>query len=276
MVDDDTVARVLDEVMHRHLHELSAATGLPVVFGGTTRKLRGGVQLTINQLVGTFGDSLRMISVLAGRGLGGAAMARRVPCRVSDYATTAAITHDYDHVVVEREQLAAILAYPIVLHGAVRGVVYGALRENRPIGDLAVRNAGAVIANISRDAAGLLERHAPPPLDAPRSEAIGDLAALIASTTDPQLRTRLTRIRDGLTGARSAHTERADPGRRGLSPRELEAMRHVAVGASNAEIADQLGITVNTVKAYLHSAMRKLDAPNRGRAAIAARTAGLL
>ncbi|OLL99192.1 putative transcriptional regulator [Pseudonocardia sp. Ae406_Ps2] len=280
MLDDDAVARALDRVMPRRLHELSSTTGLPVVFGGTTRTVRDGLQLTINQLIGTFGDSLRLLSVLSGRGLGGAAMARRIPCRVSDYASTPGITHDYDHVVVENERLASILAYPIIVHGSVRGVVYGAMREHRPIGDVAVRNAGIVAATIARDATALLDQHSPPTVavvaDAEsRAGALLELAALIESTDDPELRTRLSRIHDGLAGARPA------PGRTGgeapaLSPREIEALQHVAVGATNAEIAAQLGITVGTVKAYLHSAMRKLDAQNRARAVIAARSAGLI
>ncbi|WP_161992454.1 LuxR family transcriptional regulator [Pseudonocardia sp. EV170527-09] len=277
MLDDDAVARALDRVMPRRLHELSATTGLPVVFGGTTRTVGDGQQLSINQLIGTFGDSLRLLSVLSGRGLGGAAMARRIPCRVSDYASTSGITHDYDHVVVEHERLASILAYPIVVRGSVRGVMYGAMREHGPIGDVAVRNAGVIAANIVRDATALLDRH-PPPAAADtesRAGALRELAALIETTDDPELRDRLSRIRDGLAGARptAGRTSGEAPA---LSPREIEALQHVAVGATNAEIAAQLGITVGTVKAYLHSAMRKLDTRNRARAVIAARAAGLI
>ncbi|BBF99630.1 MULTISPECIES: helix-turn-helix transcriptional regulator [Pseudonocardia] len=275
MHDDDAVARALDTVMPRRLHELSSTTGLPVVFGGTTRTVRDGQQLTINQMIGTVGDSLRLLSVLSGRGLGGAAMARRTPCRVTDYAATAGITHDYDHVVVEHERLASILAYPIVVHGRVHGVMYGALREHRPIGDVAVRNAGVVATNIARDAAALLDRHAPPADADDRSSALLDLAALIDATDDPGLRSRLSRIHEGLGGARRA-TARPTGETPALSPREIEALRQVAVGATNAEIADRLGITVGTVKAYLYSAMRKLDTQNRTRAVIAARAAGLI
>ncbi|WP_224392412.1 helix-turn-helix transcriptional regulator [Pseudonocardia sp. ICBG1293] len=281
MWDDDAVARALDRVMSRRLHELSSTTGLPVVFGGTTRTVGDGQQLTINQLIGTAGDSPRLLNVLTGRGLGGAAMARRIPCRVSDYASTAGITHDYDHVVVEHERLASILAYPVVVHGSVRGVVYGAMREHRPIGDAAVRNAGVVVAAIARDATALLDRHDPPVVTPPvvadaegRAGALRELAALIATTDDLQLRDRLSRIHDGLAGSRAAG--RPGGGTPVLAPREIEALQHVAVGATNAEIAAQLGITVGTVKAYLHSAMHKLDTRNRARAVIAARAAGLI
>ncbi len=50
----------------------------------------------------------------------------------------------------------------------------------------------------------------------------------------------------------------------------------MAIGSTNAEIATELGITVDTTKAYLHSSMRKLDVRNRARAVIVAREAGIL
>lgn len=160
MIDDDAVPRAVERVLPRHLHELQWTTGLPVVFGGATRSTGYGQQLTITQLVGTLGDALRLVSVLSGRGLGGAAMARLAPFRVSDYASTPGITHDCDHAVVERERLTSILAFPIRVHGAVRGVLYGAVRENRPIGDVAVRNA-AVIAAKHRPPRHRTPRHRP-------------------------------------------------------------------------------------------------------------------
>lgn len=43
-----------------------------------------------------------------------------------------------------------------------------------------------------------------------------------------------------------------------------------------AEIAHAFGLTVETVKSYLRSAMRKLGVRNRTRAVLAARAAGLL
>jgi len=49
----------------------------------------------------------------------------------------------------------------------------------------------------------------------------------------------------------------------GLSPRELEVVRLVARGATNAEIAEQLSISVGTVKTHLGSVQLKLNARNR-------------
>ncbi|ROT28156.1 response regulator transcription factor [Micromonospora sp. HM5-17] len=49
----------------------------------------------------------------------------------------------------------------------------------------------------------------------------------------------------------------------GLSPRELEVVRLVARGLTNAEIAERLFIAVGTVKTHLASVQTKLGARNR-------------
>ncbi len=49
----------------------------------------------------------------------------------------------------------------------------------------------------------------------------------------------------------------------GLSKRELEVLQVMCDGASNQQIADQLFISVNTVKTHLKSAFIKLEVENR-------------
>ena len=49
----------------------------------------------------------------------------------------------------------------------------------------------------------------------------------------------------------------------GLSPRELEVVKLVAKGLTNAEIATQLFISIGTVKTHLGSVQAKLNARNR-------------
>jgi DNA-binding NarL/FixJ family response regulator len=53
-----------------------------------------------------------------------------------------------------------------------------------------------------------------------------------------------------------------------LSNREKVILRSVASGHSNQEIADQLCISVHTVKTHLYKIYRKIDVPNRRRAAL--------
>ncbi|WP_020666794.1 response regulator [Amycolatopsis nigrescens] len=73
------------------------------------------------------------------------------------------------------------------------------------------------------------------------------------------------------------------PGRRsdalarsGLTRREYEVLRLAAQGQTNPEIAETTGLTRNTVKTYLQSALHKLGARNRVEAIGKASEAGLL
>jgi DNA-binding NarL/FixJ family response regulator len=53
-----------------------------------------------------------------------------------------------------------------------------------------------------------------------------------------------------------------------LSNREKEILKSVASGDSNQEIANQLCISVHTVKTHLYKIYRKIDVPNRMRATL--------
>lgn len=61
-----------------------------------------------------------------------------------------------------------------------------------------------------------------------------------------------------------------------LSARELEVLRLVAAGSSNSQIADQLIVTVGTVKRHLNNIFSKLDVNSRTQALARARALGLL
>ncbi len=49
----------------------------------------------------------------------------------------------------------------------------------------------------------------------------------------------------------------------GLSPRETDVLRLVTMGLSNQEIADQLFLSVNSIKTYIRSAYRKIGVTTR-------------
>jgi len=51
-----------------------------------------------------------------------------------------------------------------------------------------------------------------------------------------------------------------------LSDRELQVMRLVATGLSNRQIADQLVLSLGTVKTHIHHIYGKLDVRNRAQA----------
>ncbi|MEU6715228.1 LuxR C-terminal-related transcriptional regulator [Nonomuraea sp. NPDC046802] len=272
-MNDYVIRDVIDRLLPERLQRLQRVSGVPVVFGGTAGREPKAPYFIIKSLIGAYGVSLRGLAVRRGRGLGGTVLQYGVSQRVNDYASTTTITHDYDRIVVEQERLTSVFAVPVIVRGAVQGVVYGAVRDPQPIGDRALRSANVIASQLRRDIEGLLltgSRGEPAP-DA-TAVAIAELSDIIGSTDDPELRARLIRVRQGLIG----RTDAIEVPAVALAPRELDALRLAAVGASNLEVGAQLGLSPETVKAYMRTAMRKLNVHNRMAAVHAARLAGML
>ncbi len=61
-----------------------------------------------------------------------------------------------------------------------------------------------------------------------------------------------------------------------LSHREMQVLRHVALGLSNMDIARSLNITVDTVKEHVQSILRKLQVSDRTQAAVWAIRRGVI
>lgn len=61
-----------------------------------------------------------------------------------------------------------------------------------------------------------------------------------------------------------------------LTAREVQVLRHVALGLSNKEIGRSLAISVETVKEHVQNILRKLDATDRTDAAVRAVKMGLV
>lgn len=262
--------KTMDELLPERLARLRTATGLPVVFGGATHEGLDDEQLRLDYLLGTVGNAMRRLVVQPGKGLGGSVLRHRTPLRVNDYATTVAITHEYDRAVLA-ERLTSVFAIPVLVWGQVQGVVYGAVRDRRPIGDRTVQTAIATANQLRRDVEDKLGES---PLESPSGarSAAAELAAVIRDTHDPEMRERLIRIRQELIVS-AARAGRSKPV---LTPREIETLRLVEIGESNPEIAAKLGLSLETVKAYLRSAMRRLEVHTRTGAAHQARRHGLL
>ncbi|GIJ50356.1 helix-turn-helix transcriptional regulator [Virgisporangium aliadipatigenens] len=270
---DGSVGAVVERALPEALHSVHRLTGLPVVFAGPTHAAATGRQLEITRLSGTLGTSLKGLRVPSGLGLGGTVIRDARPYRVDDYARADRITHDYDDVVVGDERLTSICAVPVLVGGVVRAVLYGAVRDGQPIGDRAMRATGVVAARIEREAERSGHHEGARPLT---PAAIDELAGIIRRTRDEALRHRLEHLRRELSATCPQVRAPAVRDGRRLSAREGEVLRLVAVGASNLEIAAELRLSPETVKAYLRSAMRKLDAPNRTAAVHAARLFGVL
>ena len=91
------------------------------------------------------------------------------------------------------------------------------------------------------------------------SEAAKEVAALGESVT-------------GRLGRRAAADADAD----GLTRRELEVVRILAVGRTNREIAQELFLSPRTIDMHVRNILRKLDCRSRGEAAHRAGERGLL
>ena len=61
-----------------------------------------------------------------------------------------------------------------------------------------------------------------------------------------------------------------------MTNRELQVLRHVALGLSNREIGRSLGISIETVKEHVQNILRKIDAADRTQAAVWAIKKGLV
>lgn len=104
------------------------------------------------------------------------------------------------------------------------------------------------------------------------SLAAGAAGLLVKDASGDALREALREV--ARTG--SYRPPQTGPGAVPITTREYDVLRLVASGHTNAEIGDQLGLSLNTVKAYLHNVMHKLAARNRAQVITQARANGLL
>lgn len=276
----------------RTLAELRTLGGSDVTFGGPVARTGGALEIT--GLHSTLTRSLQNLRVRARQGLGGQALALGRPVSVASYQRAQGITHHYD-AQVRAERLETMTAVPVVVDRLPRMVLYLAHRAEVALGDVWYDALMPLVRRVERDIAvddevrrrlEHLREQAPiaraDGVPAPLSRAeLGDIADelddLAGLVQDPALRARLERlrgrVRPGPDVVRPTATSAPDA-RPALTPRERDVLARVALGRSNRQAAEDLGLLESTVKSYLKSATRKLGADNRGHAVHLARAAG--
>lgn len=273
-----------DLVAHA-VRELARRTRFPVAFGGL---IEDGV-VSVTSIVGNRTHSLDGLRVRPERGLGGRAMIELRPRMTSNYGASQQITHDYDGFVLG-EGLRTLLALPIIVNGRSRGVLYAGAWQEAPVGGVTTAPAMTVAESVAselriRDEVDrrvrMVSQQSPTFTPSHREElreSFAELRSISATVTDEVLRERLSRLEKRLLSV-AGDEARAATGPVStvhLSRRETDVLACAALGATNAEIASQLGLREGTVKAYLGTAMSKLDASTRYAAVARARRAGLL
>jgi two-component system, NarL family, nitrate/nitrite response regulator NarL len=104
------------------------------------------------------------------------------------------------------------------------------------------------------------------------SLAAGACGLLVKDASGTALREALREVfRTG-----SYRSSPTGPAAASVTAREYDVLRLVASGHTNAEVGARLGLSLNTVKGYLHNVMTKLDARNRAQVITNARAHGLL
>ncbi|MGW6336327.1 response regulator transcription factor [Nocardia rhamnosiphila] len=270
------------DALRAEIRRLAAVAGVPVIFGGEV----SADTLRLTEFAGVRTNGLRGLSVTRASGLGGRVVDSRRPAAVSDYGNALSITHHYDGPVLG-EGLRSVVAVPVVVSGRSRAVLYAATRGPGPLGD---RTADALVQAGRRLATEigvrdevdrrlrLLDRTTPAlatggvvteELRAVQAE----LRAVADTAGDQDLRDKLREVGERLTRALAGGPVPDAPR---LARREIDVLSQVALGCSNQTVARRLSLGPETVKSYLRSAMRKLDAHSRHEAVATARRLGII
>lgn len=259
-----------------------------VVFGGMVDQ----DAVAVEAVAGAGNDLLSSLIVSTGRGLGGRAMTEGTPQLTRDYGIDPFITHHYDEAVLG-EGIQVLIAVPTLRGGEVTGMVYCGHRKG--YGAAAPQTSDLVkrVRQLSVDLGRLDHRIVAsdsraheqlyPDLEPSSREALrhtyAELRAIRTGVSDEETRERLASVENRLADILSGHNSDLFPTPAptvSLSPRETDILSHVALGWSNARIAEALGLRESTVKSYLNTAMVKLSAGTRHEAVSIARSAGVL
>jgi len=269
-----------EDAIRAALTSLKTATGIPVtMFAAVLPDNR----LQISAWVGLRTPALQNLIIDSGCGVGGRVVTTRRPVGVSDYTRANVISHEYDNIIQD-EGLYSIVAVPVIVHREIRGVLYVGVHSPVRLGDKVIEEVTMSPPPRERACAWPAASGRGPGrggLGKPGRVMNGaeweqvrsthsKLRMLANRVGDEELRRELEELCDQMvTPVRVKQTTK-------LSARELDVLACVALGHTNVEAAEEMGIGAETVKSYLRSVMRKLGAHTRYEAVNAARRIGAL
>ncbi|SDL91192.1 GAF domain-containing protein [Corynebacterium mycetoides] len=277
---DAQTVRDEDDAIRAALTALKTATGIPVAMYGT---LLADNRLQITQWIGLRTPALQNLVIEPGTGVGGRVVTTRRAVGISDYTRANVISHEYDKQIQD-EGLHSIVAVPVIVQREIRGVLYVGVHSPVRLGDKVIEEVTTTARCLEQDLAiGSALRQADGGKGAAKVGRImngaeweqvrsthSKLRMLANRVADEELRKELEQLCDQMVSpVRIKQTTK-------LSAREIDVLSCVALGHTNVEAAEEMGIGAETVKSYLRSVMRKLGAHTRYEAVNAARRIGAL
>jgi LuxR family transcriptional regulator, regulator of acetate metabolism len=263
---------VTDEFLARMTARLRDRTGVDIALAGRVHPRTK--QLTIRFADGIHTERFLGLNVAPGTGVGGRVVALGRHVRV-----------DHGGVPVRigtGEPVSSVLAMPLHIDGQVRYVFYVAERAKKPISaQMAatalsfMRELEAFVAQSARKREADTSRRWN--LDERVIRQIdSELTRLSMDFAGSPVTARIATIRTLLEDSVSRGAPVAEKVKLSLTRREITVLELVAEGLSNAEAAERLFVSPETVKACLRTIRLKLGVHNRTAAVHVARRAGLL
>lgn len=269
-----------DEAVRAALTSLKTATGIPVTMYGT---LQADNRIQITQWIGLRTPSLQNMFIEPGTGVGGRVVSTRRAVGVSDYTRANVISHEHDRAIQE-EGLHSIVAVPVIVQREIRGVLYAGVHSPVRLGDKVIEEVAMTARTLEQDFAinSALRRTDGTKGGAKTGRVMNSAEWEQVRATHSKLRMLANRVEEESLRKEleTLCDQMVSPVRvkqsTKLSARELDVLSCVALGHTNVEAAEEMGIGAETVKSYLRSVMRKLGAHTRYEAVNAARRIGAL
>jgi DNA-binding CsgD family transcriptional regulator len=241
-------------------------------------------RLQITHWVGLRTPALQNLIIEPGSGVGGRVVTTRRPVGVSDYTRANIISHENDRAIQD-EGLHSIVAVPVIVNREIRGVLYVGVHSPVRLGDKVIEEVTMTARTLEQDLAvnsAMRRVEGGKPGVAKNGRVMNGAEWEQVRSTHSKLRMLANRVEDEALRKELEQLcdQMVSPVRvkqsTKLSARELDVLSCVALGHTNVEAAEEMGIGAETVKSYLRSVMRKLGAHTRYEAVNAARRIGAL